>query len=99
MNSFTLIVPGTQIRPRSLRSRSISIICSARSLGCLISSNFKSSSSALSCSLGRVPAIGRVSARPFFTRIKRSGDELIIVKLLCTASPEKGAGFVSLNFL
>ncbi len=37
MSSSTRTVPASQTRPRSLRSRSISMMCSARSLGCATS--------------------------------------------------------------
>ena len=88
--SVTLTLPVSAMRPTSLRARSISITCSARSFG----SASNSASSALSCSCvaprGRVPAIGRTvttscgvcpgsaAARSWRTRI--SGEEPTIWK-------------------
>ena len=56
--------PTSATRPTSLRPRSISIRCSARSFGSASSSAASRSSSAAVSPRGRVPAIGRTSTRP-----------------------------------
>ena len=63
ISSGTRTVPGWQTRPRSLRPRSTSIRCSARSFGSCLSSSASARSSLSVAPRGRVPAIGRVSAR------------------------------------
>ena len=60
MNSTTSTVPGWQTRPRSLRPRSTSITCSARSFGSANSSASKAASSAGVAPRGFEPAIGCV---------------------------------------
>ena len=64
MKSTTSTVPGTQTRPRSLRARSTSIRCSARSFVSASSSSASAASSAAVAPRGRVPAIGCVMTRP-----------------------------------
>ena len=71
--SVTLTVPILATRPTSLRPRSSSIRCSARSFG---SASSSSSSALSSCGVaprGRVPAIGRIVTVPSRTRTRISG--------------------------
>ena len=75
MNSITSTVPGTHTRPRSLRPRSTSITCSARSLGSSSSSVSSSASSAGSAPRGLEPAIGCVTATLSVTVTRASGEE------------------------
>ena len=78
MNRSIRIEPGAHTRERSLRARSTSITCSARSLSDAISSASMASSSAASRPRGRVPAIGRSSHSPSApSRTWVSGDEPI----------------------
>ena len=74
MNDSTCTLPYSHTRPRSLRPRSTSITCSARSF----SSASRSSAIALSSSSvaprGRVPAIGRVETSRPETVISGSGE-------------------------
>ncbi len=75
MKSTTSTLPGAQTRPRSLRPRSTSIRCSARSLG---SASSSAASSASSCGLAprcRVPAMGCTMAWPPVTLTRASGLE------------------------
>jgi hypothetical protein len=58
--SVTLTVPVFAMRPMSLRARSISITCSARSLGSLMSSTSAALSFSGVAPRGRVPASGRM---------------------------------------
>src|SRR5581483_7297831 len=76
MNRSTRTEPGTQTRERSLRPRSTSIVCSARSFS-------DASSMAASPSLGAiVPAIGFSSARrPPHDRLGRAADESDVAEL------------------
>src|SRR3954447_18906810 len=60
MNESTWTVPYSQTRPRSLRPRSTSITCSARSFSSASRPSAILASSAWSAPRGRVPAIGRV---------------------------------------
>ena len=70
---LVLTVPGRATRPRSLRPRSTSITCSARSLGSRRSSSASRSSSAGLVPRGRVPAIGCVVMRSPTTWSRSSG--------------------------
>ena len=73
--SVTFTVPISATRPTSLRPRSSSIRCSARSFG---SASSSSSSALSSCGVaprGRVPAIGRMVTLPSRTRTRISGLE------------------------
>ena len=67
-------VPYSQTRPRSLRPRSTSITCSARSFSSASSSSAIRASSAASPPRGRVPAIGRVEAWRPVTVSSGSGE-------------------------
>ena len=71
-NSTTRTVPGSQTRPRSLRPRSTSIRCSARSFSLPTSSAASSASLASVPPRGRVPAIGcsRAMARAALPSIR-----------------------------
>ncbi|MCY1521655.1 hypothetical protein D9M68_564770 [compost metagenome] len=67
------------MRPMSLRARSISITCSARSFGSLMSSTSAALSSSIDAPRGRVPASGRMvifcSPSPVFSwRTRISGE-------------------------
>ena len=65
MKSSTDTEPATETRPMSLRQRSTSITCSARSLGSDSSRSTATSSRAASPLRRAVPAIGRmVAVRP-----------------------------------
>ena len=83
MNSSTFIEPNLATRPTSLRARSTSITCSARSFGF----SFNSPASLRSCSSSlprlRVPAIGRLTTRPLRSCTIGSGDEPTIVMSSC----------------
>ena len=93
MNSSTRTVPASHTRPRSLRSRSISMTCSARSLGWAASSLHlarviaRDGGCAAACR--RWGACRR--ARPL-TRTSRSGEELRIATSCHCASAANGAG-------
>jgi len=93
MRSETRTLPVLQIRPRSLRSRSTNIKCSARSFSFSNSSAESDLSISGSLLLGRVPAMGRVSTLEFSTLTRRSGEELTITKSCNFKYPEKGEGF------
>jgi len=73
--SSTCSVPNSTTRPTSLRARSTSMMCSALSLGCSMSSapNRRSSSSVRPRRL--VPAIGREMTVPSSSWTIGSGDE------------------------
>ena len=70
----TRTLPVSHTRPRSLRSRSTIITCSARSFGELSSSLRSWASAAGVAPRGRVPLIGQVSTRSPATRRKHSGE-------------------------
>ena len=70
----TWTVPGRATRPTSLRPRSTSITCSARSFASLSSSFSRRLSSAGSAPRRRVPASGLVSTRRPSTWTSFSGD-------------------------
>ena len=74
MNVSTSTEPYSQTRPRSLRPRSTSITCSARSFSSASSSPAMRRSSSAVAPRGRVPAMGRVAARRPVT--VRSGSGL-----------------------
>ena len=81
--------------PTSLRIRSTSILCSARSFRSEIISSLNNSSSARDAPLGRVPLIGAVVMMSSFVDSKDSGEAHISANsssLTCT-KPEYGAGF------
>ncbi len=75
MSSSTRSVPNRATRPTSLRARSTSMVCSARSFG----SSESSAAILASCSAvrprQRVPAIGRLMTRPFNSWTIGSGDD------------------------
>ena len=79
MNSVTLTDPSSDTRPTSLRPRSTSMTCSARSLGSVFIICSIAWSSASVAPRGWVPAIGRSSTRSPSTRTRTSGDEPTIV--------------------
>jgi hypothetical protein len=62
MKDSTSTEPYSHTRPRSLRPRSTSITCSARSFSSASSSSAIRRSSSRPAPRGRVPAIGRVEA-------------------------------------
>src|SRR5256885_50271 len=74
MSSRTRTVPARETRPMSLRARSTSITCSARSFSDDRSSCSFAASSSSSRPRGRVPAIGCITTRPSSTRTNGSGD-------------------------
>ncbi len=79
----TRTVPGSVTRPRSLRPRSTSITCSARSFSSASSSRSSLRSSAGSGCRGRVPARGRVrTVRP--VALTRSSGE---APMMCRPPP------------
>ena len=73
MKLSTATEPYSQTRPRSLRPRSTSITCSARSFSSASSSAAIMRSLSGSAPRGRVPAIGRVLTRRPLTVISGSG--------------------------
>ncbi len=73
MKLVDLTEPYSQTRPRSLRPRSTSITCSARSFSSASSSAAIRRSSSAVPPRGRVPAIGRVATRRPATVISGSG--------------------------
>ncbi len=75
MKSTTSTEPGSQTRPRSLRPRSTSMRCSARSLGSASSSSARAWSSCGVAPRQRVPAMGWTMARPSSTLTSASGEE------------------------
>ena len=74
--SSTETLPISAMRPRSLRSRSTIMMCSARSLGLAASSAASASSRSGAAPRGRVPLMGRVSMTFPLRRRKRSGEAL-----------------------
>ena len=80
MNVSTSTLPYSHTRPRSLRPRSTSITCSARSFSSASRSCAIAWSSSASPPRGRVPAIGRVVARPPVTVTSGSGEAPTIWK-------------------
>src|SRR5207244_1049613 len=94
MNSVTFTEPSSETRPTSLRPRSTSMTCSARSFG----SAFSSSSIWWSCASvaprGRVPAIGRRATAPPSTRTRTSGEEPTIVTLPRRRKKRYGDGLI-----
>ena len=74
INSSTRIDPYRQTRPKSLRTKSTSIRCSARSFVLESSSSARRRSSNVPSPRGRVPAMGRISAQPSESRTNRSGE-------------------------
>ncbi len=76
--------PYSQTRPRSLRARSTSITCSARSFSSASSSSARSMSSSAVSARGRVPAIGRCSARrpvDLDQRLRRGAGDLEVAEV------------------
>ena len=71
----TRTLPYSDTRPTSLRPRSTSITCSARSFSLRLSSSASRTSSSSFRPRGRVPAIGCVSTRRPSTRTSISGDD------------------------
>ena len=74
MSSSTLTVPNFATRPTSLRAKSTSITCSARSLGFSRNSPARRRSCSSSRPRLRVPAIGRLMTRPSRTCTSGSGE-------------------------
>ena len=72
-STFTL--PNSLTRPTSLRPRSTSMTCSARSFSSASISSASAWSSSSLAPRGRVPAMGRYSTLPLWTRTSSSGDE------------------------
>ena len=70
----TRTLPYSATRPMSLRPRSTSITCSARSFSLAFSSSASRRSSSTLAPRGRVPAMGCVSTRRPSTRTSISGD-------------------------
>ena len=83
-NSGTSTVPGLQTRPRSLRARSTSMTCSARSFGSASSSAASAASSSGVAPRQRVPAIGCSSARrrpvDLDVHLRRGADDVEAVE-------------------
>ena len=83
MKSTTSTVPGAQTRPRSLRPRSTSIRCSARSFGSASRSAASAASSSGVAPRHRVPAIGCIIARPpvdLDQRLRAGADDVEAVE-------------------
>src|SRR3982750_2511308 len=79
MKLSTCTEPYTQTRPRSLRPRSTSITCSARSFSSASSSSAIALSSSTVAPRGRVPAIGRVQMRRPGAAGGGPGERLVLV--------------------
>ena len=90
MNSTTSTVPGAQTRPRSLRPRSTSMTCSARSFGSA-SSSAASAASSLGGGAARPGAGDRVRQRPArpLTLTSASGVEPTMSKPSVASSAEQ----------
>ena len=73
MSSTTSTVAGSQTLTRSLRERSTSMMCSARSLGSASSSSAELDVLLRVAPRGREPAIGNVTTRPAVTLTSVSG--------------------------
>src|SRR5437867_4249332 len=74
IRSLTCTEPKSQTRPMSLRARSTSMTCSARSLGSASNSFSSAESSSGVRPRRRVPAMGRISTRRFSQRTWISGE-------------------------
>ena len=74
----TSTVENFEIRPRSFRPRSTSMLCSASSFSSARSSLSSLASSSGVAPLGLDPATGNVVSRPSFKRTRVSGEVLII---------------------
>ncbi len=89
-------VPASHTRPRSLRSRSISITCSARSLGCaassVISRHVVPGAAAARPGAGDRPRVDCAAPR---IRTSRSGEELRMDAPPHCASAANGAGLAA----
>ena len=91
-NSETVTLPGRQTRPRSFRSRSTIITCSARSFTSSLNSFMMAASSSGLAPLGRVPFIGIVSMVFPETLKNLSGELETRRKEPRSMYEEKGAG-------
>ena len=91
---FQCTLPGKQIRPKSLRSRSTSIKCSDISLRLPTSSPRRLASCSKSSPRGRVPFIGRVDT--IGPSCLRSNSGLLLAIAICKSGEEsqadRGAG-------
>src|SRR5207249_1815870 len=94
MNSVTFTDPSSATRPTSLRPRSTSITCSARSFGSFFICRSMARSCASVVPRGWVPAIGRSSTRSPSTRTRTSGDEPTIVVLPRRRKKRYGDGLI-----
>src|SRR5699024_5716625 len=98
MNSLASIVPAVHTFARSLRARSTSMRCSARSFSSSSSSRARESSASGVAPRGREPAIGWVTTSPERTVTRASGEEPMMLAG-CPASSwrlsryMKGLGF------
>ena len=90
--SVTSTLPISATRPTSLRPRSSSIRCSARSLGSASSSAASSRSSAGVAPRRRVPAMGRMVTLPSRRRTRISGLEPTMAKSAEIQEEQKGRG-------
>lgn len=93
INSSTRTDPYWQTFPRSFRSRSTNMTCSARSLGLAKSSARMVTSCDSPFPLGLVPAMGLVLACEPVNRTSRSGELLTRLSSGNRTSPAKGEGF------
>ena len=85
-------MPISATRPTSLRPRSSSIRCSARSLGSASSSSASAGPRAGVAPRRRVPAIGRIVTLPSRTRTRISGLEPIDREAVEVEEVEEGRG-------
>ena len=95
MYSSTRTEPPTHIRPKSLRSRSINMTCSARSFSLWSKDSISAASRSGDAPRGRVPAIGRVETTPSRIDNNRSGEELIKAKSPSRTSAANGLGLAA----
>ena len=95
MKLSTATVPYSHTRPRSLRPRSTSITCSARSFSSASSPSAMCASSAASAPRGRVPAIGRVDTWRPVTVSSGSGEAPAIWKSMKSRKYMYGLGLTT----
>ena len=89
--------PYSATRPTSLRARSTSMTCSARSFGSASSSASSRRSSSSLAPRGRVPASGRLVTSPFSTRTMISGLDPSSVASCVLRKNMNGDGLMTRN--
>ena len=92
--SVTFTLPIAETRPTSLRPRSTSIKCSARSFGSASNSASNAMSSSCVAPRRRVPANGRMVTTPSRSRTRTSGEDPTIEKPPKSRKNRNGAGLI-----